>query len=178
VAKKTWVTSSLILSPPDDGWIKEQPKHVVVSDPREEWRNYQKIVCEDGLIHTQIYNSTTHTGKMERDKVECHNYRKAWWCLRCDICQGASYSCETYQRKFWTCKLVCPAPRRDTPCRVYSNCLKYITFYALDLRLGPVIIRKVSGILSYNIKDRQCMYNLTLRSVHETIVAVEKQWVL
>jgi hypothetical protein len=26
-------------------------------------------VCEDGLIHTQIYNSTTHTGKTERVKV-------------------------------------------------------------------------------------------------------------
>jgi hypothetical protein len=31
-------------------------------------------VCEDGLIHNQIYNSTTHTGKMERVKVMCINF--------------------------------------------------------------------------------------------------------
>jgi hypothetical protein len=30
-------------------------------------------------------------------------------------------------------------------------------------------------MLSYKQQDRQCMYNVTLRRVHETIIALEKQ---
>jgi hypothetical protein len=37
---------------------------------------------------------------------------------------------------------------------------------------------KCSPVTEYPQQDRQCTYNVTFRHVHETIVAVEKQWIL
>ena len=53
---------------------------------------------------------------------------------------------------------------------------KFTAVPQIDARLSPFKTR--ASLLSVDKKDRQCTCNITMRRVHATIVALEKQYVL